>query len=176
MSGHSKWSTIKHKKAATDAKRGVVFGRLSKQIYLAVKEGGSGDADKNPFLRRVLDDARKANMPSDNVRRAIDKATGADGSQAMMEVDYEGYGPGGIGVIVKCVTDNRNRTGGEIRTHFDKHGGSLGEPGSVSYMQRIDPVPMIELDEKNKAMAEKLLDSLDGHEDVVSLWSNLKKD
>jgi YebC/PmpR family DNA-binding regulatory protein len=174
MSGHSKWSTIKHKKAATDAKRGVVFGRIAKQIYLAVKEGGSGDPDKNPILRKSLDDARGANMPADNVRRAIDKALGMSGGQVMEETDYEGYGPGGVGIIIKCVTDNKNRTGGEVRFLFEKSEGSLGEPGSVSYMKKIDPVPMIELTGDDLVKVKKLIAVLDEHEDVVSVWSNLK--
>jgi len=176
MSGHSKWSTIKHKKAAADAKRGVIFGKLAKKIYLAVKQGGSGDADKNPFLRRALEEARNANMPSDNVRRAIDKALGLGGGQAMIEIDYEGYGPGGVGIMVKCVTDNKNRTGGEIRVCFEKHGGNLGEPGSVSYMKKIEPVPTIELAGDDLAKAKALLAALGEHEDVVSVWSNLSQD
>ncbi len=174
MSGHSKWSTIKHKKAATDAKRGVAFGKLAKQIYLAVKQGGSGDGDKNPFLRRALDEARIANMPSDNVRRAIDKALGLGGGEAMVETDYEGYGPGGVGIIIKCVTDNKNRTGGEVRSVFEKAGGSLSEPGSVSYMQNIDPLPTIELFGDDLSKVKNLIELLDEHEDVVSVWSNLK--
>ena len=175
MSGHSKWSTIKHKKAATDAKRGVAFGKIAKQIYLAVEQGGSGDADKNPFLRKSLDDARNANMPSDNVRRAIDKALGLGDAQAMVEIDYEGYGSNGVGIIIKCVTDNKNRTGGEVRSIFEKMGGNLAEPGSVSYMQKIDPVPLIELDENDFDKVQSLLQELDNHEDVVSVWSNLKQ-
>jgi len=175
MSGHSKWSTIKHKKAAMDAKRGVVFGKLARQVYLAVKEGGSGDADKNPVLRKALDDARNANMPSDNVRRAIDKALGVEGGQAMVEVEYEGYGPGGVGIILMCVTDNKNRTGGEVRARFDKFGGSLSEPGSVSYIKKIDPIPMIELVGEDLQKTIGLLESLDDHEDIVRVWSNLKQ-
>jgi YebC/PmpR family DNA-binding regulatory protein len=175
MSGHSKWSTIKHKKAATDAKRGVVFGKLAKQIYLAVKEGGSGDADKNPVLRKCLDDARNANMPADNVRRAIDKALGVGGAQAMEEISYEGYGPGGVGVMIRCVTDNKNRTGGEVRTLFEKNGGALGEPGSVSYMKKIDPPPLLELVGSDLLRIKELLTALDEHEDVVFVWSNLKE-
>lgn len=175
MSGHSKWSTIKHKKAATDAKRGVVFGRIAKQIYLAVKEGGSGDADKNPILRKALDDARSANMPADNVRRAVDKALGVGGTQAMEEVEYEGYGPGGVGVIVRCLTDNKNRTGGEVRSLIEKNGGSLGSPGSVSYLQKIDPPALMELVGNDLMKIKELIFSLDEHEDVVSVWSNLKQ-
>lgn len=175
MSGHSKWSTIKHKKATTDAKRGVVFGRIAKQIYLAVKEGVSGDADKNPILRKALDDARGANMPSDNVRRAIDKALGVGGTQAMEEIEYEGYGPGGVGVIVRCLTDNKNRTGGEVRSLIEKSGGSLGSPGSVSYLQKIDPPVLMDLLGNDLVKIKELISSLDEHEDVVSVWSNLKQ-
>jgi YebC/PmpR family DNA-binding regulatory protein len=175
MSGHSKWSTIKHKKAATDAKRGAVFGRVAKKIYLAVKQGGSGDGLKNSFLRNVLEEARSVNMPSDNVRRAIDKALGVGGGQAMTEIEYEGYGQGGVGIIIVCVTDNKNRSGGEIRGLFDKCGGSLSEPGSVSYMKKIDPIPEIELKGEDLVKTKDLLKTLEEHEDVVSVWSNLKQ-
>lgn len=152
-----------------------MFGKLAKKIYLAVKQGGSGDTEKNSFLRGVLEEAKGANMPSINVRRAIDKALGTGDSQTMVEIDYEGYGPSGIGVMVKCVTDNKNRTGGEIRTCFDKHGGSLGEPGSVSYMKNIDPVPLIELFDTDLRAIQALLVALEVNEDVISVWSNLKQ-
>jgi len=176
MSGHSKWSTIKHKKGVADAKRGKVFSKVSKNIYLAVKKGNSGDANTNPFLRQALDEARSVNMPSDNVRRAIDRALGAGEGGSAQETLYEGYGPGGVGITVLTATNNRNRTGGEVKSIFDKHGGSLGGTRSVSYMKSIDPVPMILLAEPEFGRAKILLNLLEEHDDVVEVWSNLKKD
>ena len=174
MSGHSKWSTIKHKKAATDAKKGAEFGRIAKNIYLAVKKGGSGDVNSNPYLRQVLDEARSANMPSNNVRRAIDKALGVGDAAKNEEITYEGYGVGGVGVMATCVTDNRNRTGGEIKTIFDKHQGSIGSPGSVSYLKSIDPLPKIRLEGGDLETMKKMLQTLEEHDDVVEVWSNLE--
>lgn len=176
MSGHSKWSTIKHKKAATDAKKGAEFGKIAKNIYIAVKKGDSGDPETNPHLRQVLDDARAANMPSDNVRRAIDKALGVGDAAKNEEIVYEGYGVGGVGVMVTCVTDNKNRTGGEIKTIFDKHRGSLGSPGSVAYLQSIDPLPKIKLSGNDLKKIKEMLELLDEHDDVVGVWSNLDSD
>ena len=173
MSGHSKWSTIKHKKALTDAKRGAEFGKIAKNIYLAVKKGGSGDVNTNPYLRQVLDEARVANMPSNNVRRAIDKALGTGNAAKNEEIVYEGYGVGGVGVMATCVTDNRNRTGGEIKTIFDKHQGSVGSPGSVSYLRSIDPLPKIRLEGNDLEIIKKMIKSLEEHEDVAGVWSNL---
>ena len=173
MSGHSKWSTIKHKKALTDAKKGANFGRVAKNIYIAVKKGGSGDVSSNPYLRQVLDEARTVNMPSNNVRRAIDKALGKGDSAKNEEISYEGYGLGGVGVMVLCVTDNRNRTGGEIKTIFDKHQGSIGSPGSVSYLKSINPLPKIRLEGTEKEIVKKMLNLLIEHDDIVEVWSNL---
>jgi len=133
MSGHNKWSTIKHKKAAADAKRGKVFTRIAKEITIAAREGG-GDPEANPRLRTAVAAAKSANMPNDNVKRAIQRGTGEIPGVSYEEVSYEGYGPGGVAVLVECLTDNRNRTTPEIRHAFSKHGGSLGEPGSVAWM------------------------------------------
>jgi YebC/PmpR family DNA-binding regulatory protein len=133
MSGHSKWHTIKHKKAAADAKRGKVFTRLIKELTVAARTGG-GDPDGNPRLRSAVAAAKAANMPADNIKRAIQKGTGELPGMAYEEVSYEGYGPGGVAVLVEIVTDNRMRTTPEIRHLFTKHGGNLGEPNSVAWM------------------------------------------
>jgi YebC/PmpR family DNA-binding regulatory protein len=133
MSGHSKWSSIKHKKGAKDAKRGKLFTKLARAITVAARDGG-GDPDANPTLGLAVQKARDASMPKDNIQRAIDRGTGeGDDAAAIESVVYEGYGPGGAAILVEALTDNRNRTGSEIRHAFEKHGGSLGEPGSVSW-------------------------------------------
>jgi YebC/PmpR family DNA-binding regulatory protein len=132
MSGHSKWANIKHKKAAADAKRGKVFTRIAKEITIAARDGG-GDPDANPRLRLAMQNARSVNMPSDNIKRAIKKGTGEIEGVSYEEVMYEGFTPGGVSIIVEAVTDNRNRTFSEIRATFGKHGGNLGEQGSVAW-------------------------------------------
>jgi len=133
MSGHSKWSTIKHKKAQTDARRGAVYTKLAKEIQIAAREGG-GDPDVNFGLRLAIDRAKDANMPSSNIDRAIKRGTGEDRDAARMEkIHYEGYAPHGIAVILNCITDNRNRTVADIRHVLSKHGGSMGQEGSVSW-------------------------------------------
>ncbi|HEV8523431.1 MAG TPA: YebC/PmpR family DNA-binding transcriptional regulator [Terriglobales bacterium] len=133
MSGHSKWATIKHKKAAADAKRGKAFTRVIKEITMAAKTGG-GDPDKNPRLRTAVDAAKAENMPADNIKRAIQRGTGELPGVSYEEFALEGYGPGGVAVLVELSTDNRNRTVSEIRHMFSKHGGNLGEAGSVAWM------------------------------------------
>ncbi|HEY1276654.1 MAG TPA: YebC/PmpR family DNA-binding transcriptional regulator [Thermoleophilaceae bacterium] len=133
MAGHSKWASIKHKKKAVDAKRGQLFTKLSRAITVAAREGG-GDPDGNPSLALAVQKARDASMPKDNIERAIAKGTGADSdADAYENVVYEGYGPGGVAILVEALTDNRNRTGSEVRHMFTKAGGSLGEPGSVAW-------------------------------------------
>jgi len=134
MSGHSKWASIKHKKAIVDARRGQQFTKLARAITVAAREGG-GDPDANASLANAVQKAREASMPKDNIERAIAKGTGAgaDGD-AIETVVYEGYGPGGVALLVEALTDNRNRTGSEMRHTFSKHGGNLGEPGSVAYL------------------------------------------
>jgi YebC/PmpR family DNA-binding regulatory protein len=133
MSGHSKWASIKHKKKAVDAKRGVLFTKLSRAITVAARDGG-GDPEGNPALALAIQKARDASMPKDNIERAIAKGTGADAdADAFETVVYEGYGPGGVAILVEALTDNRNRTGSEVRHAFTKHGGNLGEPGSVAW-------------------------------------------
>jgi YebC/PmpR family DNA-binding regulatory protein len=133
MSGHSKWHSIKHKKGALDAKRGKVFTRIIKELTVAARHGG-GDPGMNPRLRTIIADAKAANMPAENIARAIRRGTGEEPGVSYEEVTYEGYGPGGAAVIVETVTDNRNRTVGEIRHTFGKHGGNLGAENSVAWM------------------------------------------
>lgn len=133
MSGHSKWSNIQGRKNAQDAKRGQIFQKISREIYMAVKSGGP-DPSTNPQLRMMMDKAKSANMPNDNVKRAIAKGSQSGEGENYEEITYEGYGPNGIAVLVHTLTDNRNRTGTNVRVAFNKNGGSLGETGSVSYM------------------------------------------
>ncbi len=133
MSGHSKWATIKHKKGALDAKRGKVFTRLIKEITVAAKAGG-GDVDSNPRLRTAVAAAKAENMPADNIKRALQRGTGELPGALYEEITFEGYGPGGVALIVQVTTDNRNRTVSEIRHMFGKNGGNLGETGSVGWM------------------------------------------
>jgi len=134
MSGHSKWSSIKHKKGAADAKRGKLFSKLARAIAVAARDGG-GDTDGNPALATAVQKAREASMPKDKIQKAIDTGTGAGSEGAAIErVLYEGYGPAGVAVLVEALTDNRNRASAEIRFAFTKHGGNLGEPGSVAWI------------------------------------------
>jgi YebC/PmpR family DNA-binding regulatory protein len=134
VSGHSKWSSIKHRKAAADAKRGQAFTKLARAITVAAREGG-GDPDANPALATAVQKARDFSMPKDNIQRAIDRGTGAGADAAAIErVVFEGYGPGAAAIMVEALTDNRNRTSAEVRHAFSKHGGNLGEPGSVAWI------------------------------------------
>jgi YebC/PmpR family DNA-binding regulatory protein len=134
MSGHSKWSSIKHKKGAADAKRGQLFTKLARAITVAAREGG-GDPDSNPSLATAIQKARSESMPKANIERAIDRGTGQGGDAVIVErIQFEGYGPGGAAVLVEALTDNRNRTSAEVRHAFTRHGGNLGEPGSVAWM------------------------------------------
>src|SRR5437773_1943226 len=133
MSGHSKWHSIKHKKGAIDAKRGRMFTKVIKEITIAARIGG-GDAEGNPRLRKAVLDAKELNMPADNIKRAIQKGTGELEGGQLEELQYEGYGPSGVALIVEVVTDNRNRTVSEIRHVFSKNGGNMGESGSVAWM------------------------------------------
>lgn len=173
MSGHSKWSTIKHQKAIEDNKRSGVFTKIAKQIHIAVKKGGSGDVDANPFLRACVEDARAVNMPMENIKRAIEKASGTGGGVMAQEVVYEAYGPSGVGILITVVTDNRNRTAGEVKNVLEKHEGKLGGPGSVSYMKSIVPLPTITLAGGELVKVKNLLALLEGLEDVLDVWSNL---
>lgn len=133
MAGHSKWANIQHRKKAVDAKRGKIFTRVIREVTIAAREGG-GDPDGNPRLRLAMDKANAANVPKDTIERAIKKATGELEGVSYEEVRYEGYAPGGVAVLVECMTDNRNRTVAEVRHAFSKHGGNLGQDGSVAYL------------------------------------------
>jgi len=172
MSGHSKWASIKHKKAATDAKRGQLFTKLARAITVAAREGG-GDPDSNFTLAAAIDKARSYSMPKDNIQRAIDRGTGAGGAGAEIErVVYEGYGPGGAAVLVEALTDNRNRTSAELRHAFDKNGGSLGEPGSVAWQFERKGVVVVDAGRYGE---EDLLPAIDaGADDVVADGDLLK--
>ena len=147
MSGHSKWSTIKHKKAATDAKRGKIFTKIGRELAVAVKEGGS-NPDANTKLRDIIAKARQNNMPNDNIMRNIKKAAGEAGDVNYEAITYEGYGVSGVAVIVETLTDNKNRTASDVRHAFDKNGGSLGSTGCVSYMFDRRGLILIEKDDK----------------------------
>lgn len=133
MSGHNKWASIKHKKAATDAKRGKIFTKIIREMVVAAKEGG-GIIENNARLRKAVDDARAANMPQDNIKKAIQRGTGELPGAVYEEITYEGYGPAGVALIVETTTDNKNRTASEIRKIFSKHAGSMGETGCVGWM------------------------------------------
>src|SRR6478609_10418619 len=153
MSGHSKWATIKHKKAATDAKRGKQFTKIIKEIMIAARSGG--DPDGNPRLRTAINDAKNVSMPADNIKKAIMRGTGELEGGQIDEVMFEGYGPGGAAVLVMVATDNKNRTVSEIRHMFSKNGGNMGEQGSVSWMFERKSIILIEGD---KATEDALMD------------------
>jgi len=172
MSGHSKWASIKHKKAATDAKRGKAFTRLIKELAVTARMGG-GDPDANPRLRKAIADSKAANMPADNIKRAILKGTGQLEGVSYEEMTYEGYGPGGVAIFIEVVTDNKNRTVSEIRHIFTKNGGNLGESGSVGWMfQRKGYIVVA----KSNASEEKLMDLIleAGAEDLRDDGSNFE--
>lgn len=165
MAGHSKWANIKHRKGAVDAKRGKIFTRLIKEITVAARMGG-GDVNSNPRLRSAVAAAKSENMPKDNIARAIKKGTGEIEGEVYEEILYEGYGPGGVAVLVECMTDNRNRTVADIRHYFAKSNGNLGESGCVNWM--FDKKGLIVVD-KATTSEEELMDiALEaGAEDVV---------
>jgi YebC/PmpR family DNA-binding regulatory protein len=165
VSGHSKWSSIKHRKAATDAKRGKLFTKLARAITVAARDGG-GDPAANPALALAVQKARDASMPKDNIERAIARGTGEGTDAAQIEhATYEGYGPGGAAIMVEVLTDNRNRAGAEVRHAFDKHGGSLGEPGSVAWQFEKRGVILVDADRYGE---DDLMPAIDaGAEDVT---------
>ena len=152
MSGHSKWHTIKHKKGALDAKRGKVFTKLIKEITVAARTGGTGDVDSNARLRKAVTDAKAQNMPNDTIDRAIKRGTGELEGVNYEEITYEGYGVGGVAMLVETMTDNRNRTVAELRHLFSKNGGNLGEAGSVAWM--FDKKGLIIVDKETKSEDE----------------------
>ncbi len=166
MSGHSRWAGIKHKKAAIDAKRGKVFTRIIREIVVAAKEGG-GNPENNARLRKVMDLAKEANMPIDNVKKAVQRGTGEIPGAIYEEINYEGYGPGGVAILLEATTDNKNRTASEVRNIFSNHGGNLGENGCVSWMFSKKGYMTVE---KGKLDEEKLMTlALDlGADDIKS--------
>jgi YebC/PmpR family DNA-binding regulatory protein len=164
MSGHSKWSTIKHKKGAADAKRGRLFTKLIREITMSARLGG-GSPEANPRLRKAIEDAKAVNMPAENIKRAIQRGTGELPGVTYEEVTFEGYGPGGVAILIEAMTDNKNRTLPEIRTIFAKHGGNLGESGSVKFLFQKKGYVAIE---KDKATEDDVMEAAieAGAEDV----------
>ncbi|PIC80648.1 YebC/PmpR family DNA-binding transcriptional regulator [Sporosarcina sp. P18a] len=167
MAGHSKWKNIQNRKGAQDAKRGKIFQKMSREIYVAAKSGGD-DPDTNPALRLAIDKSKSANVPNDVIQRAIDKATGSGADENYEEVIYEGYGPGGVAVLVYTLTENRNRTGPNMRVAFNKNGGSLGETGSVNYLFERKGRLFIERTQETDEDAVMLAALEAGAEDVIS--------
>ena len=164
MSGHSKWHNIQKTKGAADAKRSAAFTKIAKEIIVAVKQGGSGDPNNNSRLATVIAKAKAANMPNDNIKRTIDKALGSGNTDNYESVTYEGYGPGGVAVMVETLTDNRNRTAADLRHYFDKNGGNLGAMGCVAFLFSQKGVIDISLEDKDAD--EAMMDALDaGAED-----------
>ena len=189
MAGHSKWASIKHKKKATDAKRGALFTKLTRAITVAAREGG-GDPDGNPSLVLAIQKAKDASMPKDNIERAIAKGTGADNDAAAFEtVVYEGYGPAGVAMLVEALTDNRNRTSSEVRHAFTKSGGNLGEPGSVAWIfekkgqivvdgsryDEDDLMPAIEAGAEDIAVDGEVIEVVTGPTDLAAIRSALEQ-
>jgi len=156
MSGHSKWASIKHKKGALDAKRGRIFTRIIKELTVAARAGG-GDPDMNPRLRTIIGDAKAANMPAENIKRPIRRGTGEEPGVSYEEAQYEGYGPGGAALIIDVLTDNKNRTAGEIRHLLEKHGGNLAAPNAVAWMFSKKGYIVVD---KTKADEEKLMNAV----------------
>jgi YebC/PmpR family DNA-binding regulatory protein len=170
MSGHSKWHSIKHKKAAQDAKRGKIFTKIIRELAVAARLGG-GDPDANPRLRKAITDAKGVNMPADNIKRAIMKGTGELEGVTYDEISYEGYGPGGVAIFLEVLTDNRNRTVSELRHIFSKNGGNIGESGCVAWMFNRKGYLVVE---KSNASEDDLLDIIleAGAEDLREDGSN----
>lgn len=164
MAGHSKWSTIKHKKGAADAARGKLFAKLLRQVEVAAREGG-GDPDMNPTLRTMYQKARDASVPLDTIERAIKRGTGELEGVSYEQVTYEGYGPGGVAVMVDALTDNRNRTGAEVRSIFTKHGGSMAEPGAVAWQFERKGVVLVDRSVEEDDLMLVALDA--GAEDIA---------
>ncbi len=175
MSGHSKWASIKHKKGAADAKRGKIFTKHAKLIQLAARNGG--DPGMNPALRLAIDNAKADNTPNTNIERAIKKGSGADKDAAqLMEVVYEGYGPGGVALYIQCVTDNKNRTVSNVRSTLTKHGGSLGENGCVAWMFEPKGLIVVKMgdgdpDEAELTVIDAGADDLERDDDVMQVYT-----
>lgn len=178
MSGHNKWSTIKQKKGKNDAARAKVFTKIGRELLVAVKEGGSADPSVNSKLRDVIAKAKAANVPNDNIDRIIKKAAGDSDSNNFESVTYEGYGPNGIAVIVEALTDNRNRTAGEVRHYFDKFGGNMGTQGCVTFMFEKKGVLVIEREEleadEDKVMEDALeagASDFEADDDIFTIYT-----
>ncbi len=164
MSGHSKWATIKHRKGAADAKRGKLFAKLIKQVEVAARAGG-GDLDANPTLRTMYQKARDNSVPLDTIERAVKRGTGELEGVSYEQITYEGYAPGGIALLIECLTDNRNRTSSEVRSTLTKHGGSLAEPGAVSWQFERKGVVLVPISVDEEDLMMLTLDA--GAEDIV---------
>ncbi len=164
MSGHSKWSQIKRQKGANDAKRGAVFTKVGREIMIAAREGG-GDPDANYRLRLAMDKARQVNMPADNIKRAIEKATSGAAAEQFEEIVYEGYGPGGVAILVEAATDNKNRTAADVRSMFAKAGGQLGGAGSVAW--QFEPRGVIAITRNGRDPDDIALAAIDAGADDV---------
>lgn len=174
MSGHSKWSTIKRDKAINDSKKGNLFAKISRLITVAAKQGG-GDPDSNPSLRLALEKAHDARMPKENIERAVNKGVGKGEASEYTEVVYEGYGPSGVAFLVEAITDNRNRTVAELRTLFNKAGGTLGTSGTTAYIFVDKENPLFMVDISDKDLAETLVnfyEELEDHDDVQKVYTN----
>ena len=161
MSGHSKWHNIQKTKGAQDAKRSASFTKIAKELIVAVKEGGSADPANNSRLATVITKARAANMPNDNIKRTLEKAAGAGAGDSYEAITYEGYGPGGVAVIVETMTDNRNRTAGSMRHHFDKYGGNMGASGCVAWSFDRKGVMVIDNEEGDYEEDAVMMDAMD---------------
>jgi len=171
MAGHSHWAQIKRKKAAQDAKRGQLFTKLIREIIVAVRTGGSGDPELNPRLRAAIQAARAANMPKENIERAIKKALGLEEGTNYEEATFEGYGPGGVAIFIKAITDNRRRTVSEIRHLFSKHGGNLAEPGAVAWIFEQKGLIVVPREDEEKVL-EVAIES--GAEDTKEYESEIE--
>ena len=176
MSGHSKWANIKRAKGANDVKRAKIFTKLSRAITVAARKGGNTDPEANPSLRKAIDDARSANVPKDNIERAVAKGVGGDNGQQMEEITLEAYGPLGVAILLNVLTDNRNRTLSEVRSVLTKYGGSLGNPGSAAYIFAADPenpsftIPVEDVEASRKVL--NLVNALEDLDDVQKIHSN----
>lgn len=175
MSGHSKWHNIKRKKEANDSARSKVFSKMNRLLTVAVKKGGP-DVDANPALRLAVDKAKQARMPKDTIDKAISKAAGGGDGTNFEEVIYEGYGPGGVAYLIYALTDNNNRTVNEIKMLFSKSNGSLGTPGSTSYIfdaETKEPMYVTEISDKVIEQNVTLIENLEDHDDIQEIYNNL---
>lgn len=178
MSGHSKWATIKHKKAANDSKKGKIWSKVAKEITIAVREGTSTDPSMNAKLRVVIMKAKAANMPNDNIERAIKKGSG-EGAEVLEEISYEGYGPGGVAIMVETNTDNRNRTAAEIRALFSKNGGNMGEEGCVGWQFKkrsivIIPDDVITEDDLMELILDADVDDIENDDGMFTITASME--